>query len=81
MPVNLGNPREFTILECAQAVLEVTGSKSELCFSSLPEDDPARRCPDIAKARALLEWEPRITLKEGLEKSLDFFKSKSAIEA
>jgi dTDP-glucose 4,6-dehydratase len=78
LPVNLGNPTEFTILECAQAVLEATGSKSELCFESLPEDDPARRCPDIAKARALLGWEPRIGLKEGLEKSLDFFKCKIA---
>ena len=78
MPINIGNPQEFTILECAQAVLEVTGSKSELCFESLPEDDPTRRCPDIAKARALLDWEPHITLREGLQKSLEFFKSKTA---
>ena len=56
-------------------MLEVTGSKSELRFEALPEDDPARRCPDIAKARALLGWEPRITLKEGLRKSLEFFRS------
>lgn len=76
MPVNIGNPHEFTILECAQAVLEVTGSKSELRFEDLPEDDPTRRQPDITKARTLLGWEPRITLKEGLEKSLEFFKSK-----
>ena len=75
MPVNIGNPHEFTILECAQAVLEVTGSKSELCFKDLPEDDPTRRCPDITKARTLLGWEPRITLKEGLLKSLEFFRS------
>jgi dTDP-glucose 4,6-dehydratase len=74
-PVNIGNPQEFTILECAQAVLEVTGSKSELRFESLPEDDPTRRCPDIAKARALLGWEPRITLREGLKRSLEFFTS------
>jgi dTDP-glucose 4,6-dehydratase len=74
MPVNIGNPSEFTILECAQAVLEVTGSRSELRFEDLPEDDPTRRCPDIAKARALLGWEPRISLKEGLEKSLEFFR-------
>jgi dTDP-glucose 4,6-dehydratase len=78
MPINIGNPQEFTILECAQTVLEVTGSKSELCFESLPEDDPARRCPDIARARALLDWEPHITLREGLQKSLEFFKSKTA---
>jgi dTDP-glucose 4,6-dehydratase len=78
LPVNIGNPVEFTILECAEAVLEVTGSKSELRFEALPEDDPARRCPDIARARALLGWEPHITLKEGLLKSLEFFKSKVA---
>jgi len=75
LPVNLGNEGEFTILECAQAVLEVTGSKSELRFVDLPADDPTRRRPDIAKARALLGWEPSVTLKEGLEKSLAFFKS------
>ncbi len=73
LPVNLGNPVEFTILECAQTVLEVTGSKSELRFEDLPEDDPARRCPDIAKARDLLGWEPHIKLREGLERSLEFF--------
>jgi dTDP-glucose 4,6-dehydratase len=75
MPVNIGNPHEFTILECAQAVLEVTGSKSELRFEALPEDDPTRRCPDIAKARALLGWEPQTPLNEGLRKSLEFFRS------
>ncbi len=78
LPVNIGNPGEFTILECARAVLEVTGSKSELRFEDLPEDDPTRRCPDIARARALLGWEPHITLREGLLKSLEFFKSKAA---
>jgi len=78
LPVNIGNPDEFTILECAQAVLEVTGSKSELRFEDLPEDDPTRRQPDITRARTLLGWEPRITLKEGLEKSLEFFKSRVA---
>jgi dTDP-glucose 4,6-dehydratase len=81
LPVNLGNPIEFTILECANAVLEVTGSRTELCFESLPKDDPARRCPDITKARTLLGWEPRIALKDGLAKSLDFFKSKIAVES
>ena len=76
LPVNIGNPNEFTILECAQAVLEVTESKSELRFLALPEDDPTRRCPDITKARVLLGWEPRVTLQEGLARSLDFFRSK-----
>ena len=80
LPVNLGNPVEFTILECAQAVLEITGSKSELRFEPLPQDDPARRRPDIAKARTLLGWEPRIALQEGLAKSLPYFKSKLAAQ-
>jgi dTDP-glucose 4,6-dehydratase len=78
LPVNIGNPVEFTILECAQTVLEVTGSKSELCFVDLPVDDPARRRPDITKARTLLGWEPHVPLREGLEKSLDYFRSKVA---
>ena len=73
LPVNIGNPDEFTILECAQTVLEVTASKSELRFEPLPTDDPTRRKPDITKARAILGWEPRIALKEGLTRSLDFF--------
>lgn len=76
LPVNIGNPGEFTILECARAVLEVTGSKSQLKFEPLPVDDPTRRCPDISKARRLLGWEPHIPLKEGLAKSLEYFKSK-----
>jgi dTDP-glucose 4,6-dehydratase len=81
LPVNIGNPDEFTILECAQAILEVTGSKSELRFEPLPQDDPTRRCPDIAKARTLLGWEPRIALKEGLAKSLEFFTGKVKVGA
>lgn len=79
LPVNIGNPDEFTILECAQAVLAVTGSKSELRFEDLPEDDPTRRCPDISKARALLDWEPRTNLMEGLRKSMAFFQRSAAI--
>ena len=75
LPVNIGNPTEFTVLECANAVLEVTGSSSKLIFQSLPEDDPTRRCPDIAKASTLLDWKPRIGLHEGLVKSLDYFMS------
>ena len=79
LPVNVGNPNEFTILECAQAVLEATASKSELCFSPLPQDDPARRRPDIGRARALFGWEAKVQLKEGLAKSLPFFKSKLTV--
>jgi dTDP-glucose 4,6-dehydratase len=78
LPVNIGNPNEFTILDCARAILEVTGSKSELRFEPLPEDDPIRRRPDIGRARKLLGWEPQVQLKEGLTRSLDFFRSKIA---
>lgn len=74
-PVNIGNPGEFTMLECAQEVLAVTGSKSEIVHKPLPQDDPTRRRPDITKARNLLGWEPKISLREGLQKSLDYFKA------
>jgi dTDP-glucose 4,6-dehydratase len=80
LPVNIGNPDEFTILECAQAVLNATGSRSELRFEPLPQDDPTRRRPNITKARILLGWEPKVNLKDGLAKSLPFFKSKAGIE-
>jgi dTDP-glucose 4,6-dehydratase len=75
LPVNIGNPDEWTILECAREVLAITGSKSEIVFKPLPQDDPTRRRPDITKARTLLGWEPQIKLKEGLEKSLSYFKT------
>jgi dTDP-glucose 4,6-dehydratase len=78
LPVNLGNPEEYTILECAKAVLEVTGSKSEMSYVELPVDDPTRRRPDITKARTLLGWEPRVGLRDGLKKSLEFFRSRAA---
>ncbi len=75
LPVNIGNPVEWTILECAHEVLAVTGSKSEIIRLPLPTDDPTRRRPDITKARTLLGWEPKVLLREGLERSLDYFKS------
>ena len=74
MPTNIGNPEEFTILECAQLILDVTRSSSELRFLPLPQDDPTRRKPDISKARDLLNWEPRVSLREGLFLSLDYFR-------
>ncbi len=73
-PVNIGNPGEFTILECAEKVLQVTGSKSRIRLEPLPQDDPKQRCPDIAKAKTLLGWEPRIDLETGLKLSLDYFR-------
>ncbi len=76
LPTNIGNPIEFTILECAEAVIEVTGSSSELKYEPLPQDDPMRRKPDITKAKQVLDWEPKVSLREGLQLSLEFFKSK-----
>lgn len=73
-PVNIGNPAEFTILECAQKVIAVTGSKSRIRYEPLPQDDPKQRCPDISKARGLLGWEPKIDLESGLKMSLQYFR-------
>jgi dTDP-glucose 4,6-dehydratase len=75
LPVNVGNPTEWTILECAKAVLAVTGSKSKIAYCPLPQDDPTQRKPDISKARRLFGWEPKIDLETGLKLSLDYFKS------
>lgn len=75
LPVNIGNPNEFTIVECAREVLAVTGSKSELVLKPLPQDDPMRRRPDISKAKALLGWEPKVSLRQGLENSLEYFRN------
>lgn len=74
-PVNIGNPTEWTILDCARAVLRVTGSKSQIVYKALPKDDPAQRQPDITKARSLLGWEPKIDLETGLKLSLDYFRT------
>ena len=73
-PVNIGNPTEFTILECAQKVIEVTGSSSKIQFEPLPQDDPKQRRPDISKARRLLGWEPKVDLENGLKLSLEYFR-------
>jgi dTDP-glucose 4,6-dehydratase len=81
LPVNIGNPSEFTILECAQMVLKVTGSKSKIRHEPLPQDDPKQRCPDITKAKKLLQWEPKIDLETGLRASLDYFRKAVAEEA
>lgn len=73
-PVNIGNPGEFTILELAQQVIKLTGSKSKIIHEPLPEDDPKQRQPDITLARAKLDWEPRVALAEGLAKTITWFK-------
>jgi UDP-glucuronate decarboxylase len=74
-PVNLGNPDEFTIRELAELTLELTGSKSKLAFEPLPADDPVRRQPDITLARERLGWEPKVKLREGLKKTIDWFRT------
>ena len=80
LPVNIGNPNEFTILECAKAVVKVVGSTSGIRYDPLPQDDPKQRRPDITKARQLLGWEPRIDLETGLRLSLDYFRKAVAEE-
>jgi dTDP-glucose 4,6-dehydratase len=80
LPVNIGNPNEFTILECAQMVLKVTESKSKIRYEDLPQDDPKQRRPDITKARQLLGWDPKIDLETGLRLSLDYFRKAVAEE-
>jgi UDP-glucuronate decarboxylase len=72
-PVNLGNPQECTVLELAELIVELVGSRSEICFEPLPSDDPARRCPDITLARAMLGWQPSVPLRQGLQQTVDYF--------
>jgi dTDP-glucose 4,6-dehydratase len=74
-PTNIGNPIEFTMLECASVVQEVTASSSKIRFAPLPQDDPRQRRPDIGKAKRLLGWEPKIDLRTGLRMSLDYFRT------
>ena len=81
LPVNIGNPNEFTMLECARMVLKVTGSKSQIRYEPLPQDDPKQRRPDITKAQQLLGWEPKVDLETGLRKSLEYFQQAVAAEA
>jgi UDP-glucuronate decarboxylase len=73
-PVNLGNPGEFTMLELAEAVIKLTGSKSKLVFKPLPADDPKQRQPDITQAKTKLGWEPKVALEEGLKETIQYFK-------
>jgi UDP-glucuronate decarboxylase len=75
-PVNIGNPHEMTLLELAKRIIQLTGSRSEIVFRPLPEDDPKVRQPDIGRARALLGWEPRVDTDEGLKRTLEWFRNK-----
>jgi UDP-glucuronate decarboxylase len=72
-PINIGNPHEFTMIELAQKVLALTGSKSQLVFEPLPRDDPKQRQPDITQARNVLNWQPTIELEEGLKRTISYF--------
>lgn len=76
LPVNIGNPHEFTVLELAQQVIALTKSSSEIVYQDLPEDDPKKRKPDITKAKVLLDWEPKVLLPEGLAKTLESFQER-----
>jgi UDP-glucuronate decarboxylase len=73
-PVNLGNPSEFSILELAEKVIKLTGSKSKIIFTSIPEDDPKQRQPDITLAKGRLKWKPTVPLEEGLKKTIKYFR-------
>lgn len=73
-PINLGNPQEFTMIELANLIIEKTNSKSKIVFMDLPKDDPTRRKPDISKAKELLKWEPIVSLDEGLDKTIEYFR-------
>jgi dTDP-glucose 4,6-dehydratase len=76
LPVNIGNPHEMTVLEFAERIIKLTGSQSPIVYKPLPEDDPQVRQPDIAKARQILKWEPKVELEEGLAKTIDYFRSR-----
>ena len=73
-PVNLGNPSEMTVRDLAERVIRLTGSRSKLAFKPLPVNDPTQRCPDIAKAKQLLDWEPKVDLETGLRRTIDYFR-------
>jgi UDP-glucuronate decarboxylase len=74
-PINLGNPGEFTMLELADKVKEITGNKNDIIFEPLPKDDPKQRRPDIALAKQVLHWAPKVSLDEGLVKTIDYFRN------
>jgi len=75
-PVNIGNPNEMTVLQLAERILKKTDNKSKIIFKPLPVDDPKQRRPDISKAKKLLKWEPVVSLEEGLDRTIEYFKEK-----
>jgi nucleoside-diphosphate-sugar epimerase len=75
-PVNIGNPQEMTIEQIARLIIEMTGSSSKIVYKPLPTDDPKVRQPDITRARTLLGWEPKVSLEQGLGRTIDYFRTK-----
>lgn len=78
-PMNIGNPREMTILELADAIKKITGNTQDYVYQPLPSDDPKQRCPNIDKALSQLRWSPKVTLEEGLKQTLDYFKKENVV--
>ena len=78
LPTNIGNPQEITILEFAERVIKLVGSNQPIVFHPLPQDDPKQRCPDISKAKRLLNWEPKVKLEDGLQRTYEYFKTQLA---
>jgi UDP-glucuronate decarboxylase len=78
-PVNIGNPKEFSMLELAKEVIDLTGSRSKIVHRPLPQDDPRQRNPDISKARNILNWKPKVGLEKGLEKTIRYFEQTLAL--
>ena len=76
LPMNIGNPKEMTVLEFAKQIIQATGSRSKIAFKPLPQDDPKQRQPDISRARKYLKWEPQVPLAEGLVRTIDYFRKK-----
>lgn len=76
LPMNIGNPDELTMLELAKEIIQLTGSRSKIVFRKLPEDDPKVRQPDITKAKEILGWEPRVQRREGLMRTIEYFRGK-----
>jgi nucleoside-diphosphate-sugar epimerase len=77
LPMNIGNPQELTAEDVAHKIIELTSSQSEICYEELPEDDPKVRRPDIGRAERLLGWSPRISLQQGLSKTIEYFRVRS----
>jgi UDP-glucuronate decarboxylase len=79
-PINIGNQNEVSIISIAKRIVDMLDSKSEIVFEKLPDDDPRRRCPDISKAKTYLEWQPKVSLDEGMKRTIDYFLSELRVK-